>query len=449
MLPLPFRRRRLVAWLPLLALALLVTGVMARRGPPPAAGPSAEEATPDCGTAAAGGAPALQRSEHLRRLGISRWHAAGFRGRGVKVAVLDAGFRDYRAQLGKALPAHIIGRSFRADDDLEARESQHGVLCAEVVHALAPEAEILLTNWDSERPESFLEALHWVREQGAHILTCSLIMPSWSDGEGGGAVNEAVARLVGGGASPGDMLCFASAGNIAQRHWSGAFRPDGAGLHQWRPGRPANGLRPWGNERVAVELYGPADAAYEVDVYDAATGEPAGAAVVEPVLPGSEAGSAVVRFLPQPRHTYQIVVRCPDPTAAGGRRFHVVVLGGGLEYASSRGSIPCPADGRAVLAVGAVDAAGRRLFYSSCGPNSRRPKPDLVAPVPFPGLSRQRPFTGTSAAAPQAAGLAAVLWSRHLDWNARRVREGLLASAFDLGPPGHDWETGYGRIALP
>jgi subtilisin family serine protease len=96
-----------------------------------------------------------------------------------------------------------------------------------------------------------------------------------------------------------------------------------------------------------------------------------------------------------------------------------------------------------------VTEEGRRLGYSSCGPNSERPKPDLAATVPFASGWRERPFSGTSAAAPQAAGLAALEWGRHPDWTAARLREELRRAAADLGPAGHDFETGYGRIRLP
>jgi subtilisin family serine protease len=102
-----------------------------------------------------------------------------------------------------------------------------------------------------------------------------------------------------------------------------------------------------------------------------------------------------------------------------------------------------------VIAVGAVDGNGARLGYSSCGPNSPQPKPDFVAQVPFTTLWRERPFTGTSAAAPQVAGLAALLWSQHPDWTAGQVRATLRRCARDLGPAGHDWETGYGLPVLP
>src|SRR5438128_10265439 len=120
-----------------------------------------------------------------------------------------------------------------------------------------------------------------------------------------------------------------------------------------------------------------------------------------------------------------------------------------LRCAPSRGSIALPADGPAVIAGGAVNSNGRRTAYSSCGPNSPRPKPDLVAPVPFPSLWRARPFSGTSASAPQAAGIAALIWSKHPGWTASQVCETLRLSARDLGPPGHDYETGYGMSHLP
>ena len=73
-----------------------------------------------------------------------------------------------------------------------------------------------------------------------------------------------MARVVGTGAERGDLLCFASAGNTAHRHWCGAFQPDAAGFHQWRPGRTANVITPWETDRVSVELYGPGAARYAV-----------------------------------------------------------------------------------------------------------------------------------------------------------------------------------------
>ena len=161
---------------------------------------------------------------------------------------------------------------------------------------------------------------------------------------------------------------------------------------------------------------------------------------------GPDRNTLAVRVEPEAGHSYRVRVRL-----LGGKPgpFHLSSLAAWLEYSTAGGSIPFPGDGAEWVTVGAVDADGRRAAYSSCGPNSPRPKPDLVAPVPFPSAIKGRWFSGTSAATPQAAGLAALLRSRHPDWPAERVRETLLHACRDLGPPGHDAETGFGLIRLP
>jgi hypothetical protein len=387
-------------------------------------------------------APALERRLHLANLGIDRWHKKDLRGQGVKVAILDSGFRDYRQFLGNGLPRSVKTRSFRKDQNLESRDSQHGILCGEVIHALAPDAELLLVNWEPDSPQAFLDAVRWAKSQGAKVLSCSLIMPSWSDGEGGGEVHRGLTPLL------DDVLFFASAGNTAQRHWCGLFAPNDAGWHCWHDDATANTLKPWGAERVAVELYGPTHSAFELSIVDAATGAMIDRSTLQ-VDATRKAGRAVVRFEPEKGATYKVKVRCVGAPVTRMEAFHLVVLGGWLESTTSRGSIPFPGDGAQVFAVGAVDARGERMAYSSCGPNSPTPKPDFMAPVPFPSLCRQKPFAGTSAAAPQAAGLAAVLWSSQPKWTPAHVMQAMRDSAVDLGPPGHDHETGYGMIRLP
>jgi hypothetical protein len=386
------------------------------------------------------------RQQLIERLGLPAWHNLGYRGQGVRVAILDSGFRGYRRFLGRGLPSNVRTRSFRLDHDLEARDSQHGILCAEVVHALAPEAELLFASWEPDDPHSFLDAARWARAEGARVISCSLIMPGWSDGEGGGEIHQALAKLLGAGRARRDALCFASAGNTALRHWSGMFNPDAQGRHLWAPDQPQNALTPWSRERVAVELYGPTQSACEVQVFNSSSRTLVGSARV-----GADArnrGQAIVRFDPDAHATYHLCLR-GSAHAAPAEKFHLVVLGGNLAHATANGSIAFPGDGAQVYAVGAVDPAGRRVGYSSCGPNSPRPKPDFVAVVPFPSVCRDRPFAGTSAAAPQAAGLAAVLLSRHPEWTPAQAFAALRLAAEDLGPPGHDHETGYGSLRLP
>src|SRR6266852_2495112 len=184
------------------------------------------------------------QSKHLASLGMDKWQAIGYRGQGIKIAILDTGFRGYRDHLGMTLPAHVHTHCFRNDGDFEAKNSQHGILCAGVLHTLAPDAELLLATWEPDSSESFLDAVRWAKEKGARIISCSIIMPSWSDGEGGGEFHQKLRRILLGSAqldlsfSPrsvkrartdepagsGQTLFFACAGNTALRHWTGSFQ---------------------------------------------------------------------------------------------------------------------------------------------------------------------------------------------------------------------------------
>jgi Subtilase family len=430
------------AWL--CAALMLLAGCTQRSETPWSA---AVEQTTDIASTDAVDAPLQQRRLHLSELGIERWHQSGRRGQGVKIAILDSGFRGYEKFLANGLPARVKTRSFRKDRNLEARDSQHGIFCGEVLHAIAPEAELLLANWEPDSPDAFLDAVRWAKAEGARIVSCSLIMPGWSDGEGGGEVHRQLHEALGDGRSARDLLCFASAGNIAERHWCGKFAPDEDRWHRWHPEATDNALTPWGDERVAVEFYGPTQSAYEILVYHR-SGKLVGKSASHQDAT-KKCSRAAVRFEPDPDASYSVRVRCLQEHPTEAEAFHLVVLGGSLKHTTTRGSVAFPGDGASVMAVGAVDAQKRRVSYSSCGPNSRLPKPDFVATVPFPILCRAQPFAGTSAAAPQAAGLAALLWSRNPDRTPSQVIQALREAALDLGPPGHDFDTGYGLVRMP
>ncbi len=387
---------------------------------------------------------ATLQHKRFTELGVDRWQAAGFRGQGIKIAIIDMGFRGYRRFLGKALPANLTIRSFRKDGNVEAKDSMHGILCCEEIHALAPDAELLFADWDTERPDEFLAAVHWAREQGARVISTSVVSPSWSDGEGGGLIHQELARLFGTGTHLGDLLAFSCAGNTVERHWGGPFQNGGDGFHEWKPGVKDNGISPWGNERVSVELYSLPGSDYELTVYDAVTNKEIGRA--KTIHNPGDRSSAVVRFDPEGSHDYKARVKLVN---GPGGVFHLCVMESSLEHRVARGSVCFPADGSEFVAVGATDSAGERVWYSACGPNSRNPKPELMAPIPFPTRIRERQFAGTSAAAPEAAALAAVVWSHHPDWTPEHVRNVLRSTARDLGQPGFDYETGFGLIHLP
>jgi hypothetical protein len=118
-------------------------------------------------------------------------------------------------------------------------------------------------------------------------------------------------------------------------------------------------------------------------------------------------------------------------------------------------SVPNNSDaGGGVVSLGAIDASdpGTNTIepFSSCGPtNDGRTKPDAVA---VDGVSVTghggfgSPFFGTSAAAPHAAGVAALLLDCAPSLTRTQLRDALLNTAVDLGVAGTDNTYGHGRI---
>ena len=384
----------------------------------------------------------------LSELGIERWHRGGHRGQGIKIAILDSGFRGVESFLGKTLPKCVKARSFRNDQNLQARNSQHGIYCAEVLHAFAPEAEILLANWEPDSPQAFLSAVRWAKAEGARIVSCSVVMPSWSDGEGGGEVHRQLHEMLGGGQAAEDVLCFASAGNIAERHWGGKVAANAEGWHRWQGEVIENALTPWGGDRVAVEFYGPLQSSYEIFVFHR-NGTLVGKSASHQDAT-KRCSRAAVRFKPAPDAAYRVFVRCLKKwPETRNDAFHLVVLGGSLRFATNHGSISFPGDGASVMAVGAVD--GTRNACRTVPADRIRVCPSRTSwrRCRFQARAVARSFAGTSAAAPQAAGLAALVWSRHPDRTPSQIVQAMRSAAIDLGRPGHDHDTGYGLIRLP
>jgi subtilisin family serine protease len=377
---------------------------------------------------AAGALHAGERPDHGAKLGVARWHAAGYRGQGVKVCVLDTGFGRFRGELGQSLPRALRARSFRLDKALEPTGTAHGLRAAQVVHALAPGAELLLANWDSSSPDYFLDAVRWAKAQGARVITCSVTHVAWGDGDGGGPAHRRLEQLLGRGDKPGDPLLFCAAGNMAPGHWGGPFAAGQNSLHEWKPGQPDNWLTPYGVAKVKVSLVHKPGCVYELLAYEGESDEPVArrASADEGDLAGP-----TISFTPTSGRQYRLRVRLVSGNAG---TFHLIARRARLQVSSPEDSVCCfPADNSSVVTVGAADFSGRRLGYSATGDVGGRLKPELAAPVPFPCPGKVGGFGGTSAATPQAAALAALLAERNPGWTAKQLREALLAAARPTG----------------
>ena len=180
--------------------------------------PQFSHAPPDVDTSSRSSRP--RSGAGLRAVGgVERLHDAGITGRGVKVGILDFGFQGY-AQLVRrgSLPPAVAARAFSSSGRLENGEV-HGTACAEIVHALAPDAELYLAAVDGRAGE-IVAAVEWLVAQDVDVI-------SFSGGGHFGPHNGAALldRLVDRTVAQG-VLWVNAAGNEGARHWGGsADRP--------------------------------------------------------------------------------------------------------------------------------------------------------------------------------------------------------------------------------
>ena len=152
--------------------------------------------------------------------------------------------------------------------------------------------------------------------------------------------------------------------------------------------------------------------------------------------------------------------------AGAPRRLELFCLGAAaMEHGTATGSIFGHAALSSVVAVGAMNVHDPGLdgveAFSSHGPAridfprlEIRAKPDLVAfdgvaisnAGGFPACPPFCAFFGTSAAAPHSAGIAALLLDQDPTLTPAEVQAALTRGAVDIGPPGFDDASGFGRI---
>lgn len=104
-----------------------------------------------------------------------------------------------------------------------------------------------------------------------------------------------------------------------------------------------------------------------------------------------------------------------------------------------------PAAYPTVIAVGGVRGNNQPIYESNIGPELNIMAPGLNVYTTKLG-GRYGSFSGTSAAAPQVAGAAALILARHPKLKPIDVRQLLYQTATDLGKTGWDRETGYGLL---
>ncbi|MBN1888193.1 MAG: S8 family serine peptidase [Thermoflexales bacterium] len=378
--------------------------------------------------------------------GAEAWHAAGFRGQGVKIGVLDLGFDGYRDLLGNELPEQLTAKSFVYDQEVDSSGEVHGTACAEIVHAMAPDAELYLAYYSGSEV-SMGRAVDWLLEQDVHIISHSatgLAAPMDGSGSQARLVDEVFAQGV---------IWVNASGNYADEHYRATFTDqDGDGQHEFPNGTQLMTYQPpkqdamvilnwddWADSQQDLELY----------VYDKQSTLIASSQNTQ----AGQAGDEPFEFirLRQPgAKLYYLVIQARQITRSV--TFDLYAPDGELEFTTAAYSLGTPADAAGSLSVGAIEWHSNGLEnFSSQGPtNDERLKPDITAPDDVSTASyAPRSFAGTSASTPHAAGAAALVLNAWPDYNPRQVMDYLIANSQDLGPDGPDAAYGYGRLSLP
>ncbi|RPI53769.1 MAG: hypothetical protein EHM56_06930, partial [Chloroflexi bacterium] len=378
--------------------------------------------------------------------GAGAWHAAGLTGEGIRVGVLDLGFDGYRPLLGSELPASVVADSFAYGLEPDGSGEVHGTACAEIVHEMAPDAELFLAFYDGTLV-SMGQAVDWLMSQGVQIIsnsTTGVVGPM----DGSDESAEMVDRAAGQG-----VLWVNSSGNAAQEHYRALFADgDGDGLHEFPDGTEVIGLYVYAPQVTLALNWDDWQAVsedYDLYLFDEEGNLVASAEDIQNGLEGQESAELILGN-DVPLGLYYVSIKADRISRPG--MLDLYTLDAELEFPVAEHSLGSPADAQGALAVGATEARDDSLAsYSSQGPsNDGRLKPELSGPAGVSSASyAPEVFDGTSASAPHVAGAAALVWSAFPDYGAEQVRDFLEAHALDLGAPGPDNAYGYGRLSLP
>ncbi|MBN1831763.1 MAG: S8 family serine peptidase [Deltaproteobacteria bacterium] len=437
--------------------------------------------------------PLGEVSEGVHLSGTDVFQDAGFGGSGVKVAIIDVGFKGLaEALLNGDIPSNVKTHDY-SDMGLETMYF-HGTACAEIIHDMAPHAELHLLKIYDEIDEYY--AYDYCVDNNIDIISMSLGTFGTGPGDGTGPLDEAFDDLRQKG-----IFSVSSAGNQAVRdlgevsiggHWEGIFiDSNNDDMHEFLtddsssfyniiaayPDQDDDG-NPLTNELTIVMRWNDwpnADVDYDLFLHevDDETGRIDSSPLADSDLiqDGSQCPvEIIVEDIPDSEdylHYYALIIEKTSDAPSGielelylgGRSNFIPFYPYTSPIATSSSSITEPADAGSVFAVGAIEytnwVTGPPESFSSQGPtnawaeSNARVKPDIMGPDGVSGYTLgDSPFLGTSAAAPHVAGAAALILSIDPDLSPDELQSFFESNAVDMGVAGKDNQYGWGRMNL-
>ena len=360
----------------------------------------------------------------------------GYTGQGIKVAVIDSGFNITDAEIASNI---VETRSFPANYDIAASgNTGHGTSTAQIVVDVAPDVELHLYNFRSTTHD-FPDLVDYIiNRTDIDIVTLSMSIFNTGHYDGTSPPSQKVREAVDSG-----IVWIKSAGNHAQRHWSGTFvDANSNGFHDFGTDESI-GLPVAANSIVRLELtwddpWRASNNDYDLFLYDG-NGNEVARSVQE--QNGNDMPLETIRFNVASNDVYDIKI---NRTSGDAKDLKLFVRGATFsEHRVAAGSITIPGDSEGAITVAAMQYDTEALqSYSSRGPtDDGRTKPDISGPSHVT-TSVYENFRGTSAAAPHVAGIAALIKEANPYYTPAQVRDALEQNTKGHHPKDNDSGTG-------
>lgn len=181
--------------------------------------------------------PLSYKSEGLGKIGFSNYSAAGIRGSGVKIAVIDLGFAGLSSAISNGdLPGSVIkvdctGTSC-ASTTFSSDTEKHGTAVAEIVYDMAKDAQFYLIKVDSQ--VNLIAAKDYCIANGINIINHSVgwYNKNFYDGICYNPPNDSPVCTAKNAYNNHNILWINSAGNEAKRHYEATYSaPSGSECH--------------------------------------------------------------------------------------------------------------------------------------------------------------------------------------------------------------------------
>ena len=400
----------------------------------------------------------------------------GARGAGVKIGVLSDSLNYLdESQASGDLPEIIVLPGQAGPPEA----SGEGTAMLEIIHDLAPEAELFFATAEGG-PFHFAENIRALRDAGCDIIVDDIRYAGESPFQDG-IVAQAVDEVASSG-----VLYFTSAGNSGNKKsglsgtWEGDFVNGGSfefeegTLHSFGSETFNTVSSSRGHTPVNLFWADPLDGSendYDIFVLDAS---------------GSEVRTASSEIQDGRQDPFEFIRKVFDEErivivkSSGENRFLHLGTGGARLAISTGGNVRGHDAASGAISVAAVRVGEsfphtfhgapknsverfssdgpRRVFFTpdgrpitpgdfSSSGGELRQKPDIAAAngvaTSVPGFER---FFGTSAAAPHAAAIAALVKSYNTALTPKEIRDALLRSALDIEAPGPDVDSGHGIV---